>query len=210
MYLLSFVPGLKVVSVRAAAMQRASQARPSAMATVRGIVQSRVEDLCAAARATSVLPNSDVLLSISCHLAERCFVVGGDKMAVDYVVEHATDFGATHPVEQLPVSGAFHTDLMQSARDDLKNVLNEVDVKQPRWPVFSNVTSQPYSNPAEIRERLVEQLVKPVLWSESMARLVTDAGPEARWFEVGPGRQLMMMLMWASRSAGRRCKNIPA
>jgi len=187
---LSFEDGLRVVKVRGEAMQAAADATPSGMVSLLLLDVEKVEEVCRQA-------SEHGLIQIANYLCPGNLVVSGDKAACEAVVGIAEAAGG-RPVP-LKVAGAFHTPIMQSATERLAEVLNSVEIKSPRIPVISNVDAEAHSDPAEIREILVRQVVHPVLWEKSVRSLM-DLGVE-HFAEVGPGKVLKGLMKRIDRKA---------
>jgi [acyl-carrier-protein] S-malonyltransferase len=177
---MDFETGLKVVQRRGEAMQQASDATPSGMVAVLGLEREQVEVVCEQARGNEVL-------QIANFLCPGNIAISGNNAACERAAELAVAAGA-FKVQPLAVAGAFHTPLMQSAVDKLASALSDAKLSPPRIPVVSNVDAQPHSNPEEIRRLLIEQVVSPVRWEDSMRYLVQQGTD--RMVEVGPGRVL--------------------
>ena len=177
---LSFADALEVVRVRGDRMLRAGRERPGTMAAVIGLPPEEVETLCAAGGRGGVCVAAN-------FNAPGQVVVSGEVEAVERAAERAREKGAKRVVP-LRVSGAFHSPLMGTARDALAGKLARVAFRDPRFPVFSNVTAEPVRSGERARELLVRQLVSPVRWSESL-RAMAEAGV-SEWIEAGPGRVL--------------------
>lgn len=177
---MDFETGLKVVQRRGEAMQQASDATPSGMVAVLGLEREQVEVVCEQARGNDVL-------QIANFLCPGNIAISGNNAACERAAELAVAAGA-FKVQPLAVAGAFHTPLMQSAVDKLASALSDAKLSPPRIPVVSNVDAQPHSNPEEIRRLLIEQVVSPVRWEDSMRYLVQQGVD--RMVEVGPGRVL--------------------
>jgi [acyl-carrier-protein] S-malonyltransferase len=185
---LSFADGVRLVQQRGQAMQAAADATPSAMVSVLGFEQSQVEELCAKAR-------SEGLIQVANLLCPGNIVVSGTTAAVAAVEKHAETAGAR--TMKLAVAGAFHTTLMKPADDVLAAALEKVELKPPRFPVWSNVDAKPHTDPQEIRGLLVRQVVQPVLWEQTMRNLLADGCD--RFYEIGPGRVLAGLLKRVQR-----------
>jgi [acyl-carrier-protein] S-malonyltransferase len=194
---LSFRDGLRVVKQRGEAMQAAADATPSGMLSVLGLEQPKVEELCAAARQNETLEVANILCPGN-------IAISGTKTACENAVRVAEQMGArTIP---LAVAGAFHTSLMKPADQALAAALSEVTIQAPRVPVWSNVDAQPHTDPAEIRQLLIRQVLQPVLWEQTMRNLLA-AGFD-RFYEIGPGRVLAGLLKRVQRKV--ECTNISA
>lgn len=192
---LSFRDGLQLVRKRGEAMQAASDATPSGMVSILGMEQPQVEELCAEARSAGTIQVANLLCPSN-------IVVSGVLPACDRVVQLAEAAGAR--TVRLAVAGAFHTDIMKPADDQLAAALNNVTLQPARIPVWSNVDAQPHTDPDEIRPLLIQQVVKPVLWERTMRNLLA-AGCE-RFYEIGPGRVLAGLLKRVQRKVD--CQNV--
>ena len=189
---MSFDEGLKVVQARGQAMQDASDAQPSGMVSVLGLDRDKVEKLCDHARA------ENEVLQIANFLGPGNIVISGHKSACERVADLATKAGAMKTIP-LAVAGAFHTPLMQPAVERLAAALAKITLSKPRIPVISNVDAQAHDDPHEIRELLVKQVVSPVLWEDSLRKMLSHGhGP---FWEVGPGRVLRGLLKRMDRKA---------
>ncbi len=196
---LDFDAGLRVVAERGRAMQDAANATPSGMVSLLGLERDTIEELCDQAREGEVLQIANLLCPGN-------IVVSGNKTACARVAALA-ETAAAMKVIPLAVAGAFHTPLMQPAVDRLKAALAGVEIRKPRVPVLSNVDARPHDDPAEIRELLVRQVVSPVLWEDTMRRVLADYGVE-KCYEIGPGRVLAGLLKRIERRFP--CDNIAA
>ena len=189
---MSFEDGLRVVRERGRAMQAASEAVPSGMVSILGLDREKIEKLCEDARAEGEV------LQIANYLCPGNIVVSGHQAACQRVADLAVKAGAMKAIP-LAVAGAFHTPLMQPAVERLAKALASVKLNPPRIPVISNVDAAAHSDPEEIRELLVKQVVSPVRWEESLKRLLAEGyGP---FWEVGPGRVLRGLLKRIDRKA---------
>ena len=166
------------------------------MVAVLGLERDRVEEVCDGSRGTDVL-------SIANVLCPGNIVVSGGRAACERVAEEATKAGAMKCVP-LEVAGAFHTRLMEPAKDKLAAVLDETDLRVPRIPVISNVDARPHTDPDEIRGLLARQVCGVVEWHDSMEFLLST-GAENLW-EVGPGRVLRGLLKRINRKIP--CKGV--
>jgi [acyl-carrier-protein] S-malonyltransferase len=194
---LSFRDGLRVVKRRGEAMQAAADARPSGMVSVLGLDRAKVDELVAATRGSETLEVANLLCPGNT-------VLSGSKAACQAVEGQAEKFACK--VVRLAVAGAFHTHLMKPADQALASALAEVEIKPPRVPVWSNVDAQPHTDPAEIRQLLVRQVLSPVLWEQTVRNLL--AAGFTSFFEIGPGRVLAGLLKRIDRKI--ECKNISA
>lgn len=193
-----FESGLRLVRKRGEAMQAASNASPSGMASVLGLDEEKVDELCRRVAEHGRLWKANLLCPGN-------IAVSGEAAAVSHVEPIASELGAMKTVP-LAVAGAFHTPLMQPAADLLSSVLGATDLHPPRIPVYSNVDSQPHHDPDEIRATLVAQVVSPVRWDDSMRRMLADGFDT--FFEIGPNRVLTGLLKRIDRKTP--CTNIPA
>lgn len=187
---LEFEPALQVVQRRGEAMQAAADAVPSGMVSILGLELPQVEQLCAEAR------GEGEVLQIANLLCPGNIVISGHVTACERAAEMAVAAGAMKAVP-LAVAGAFHTRLMDSAVTQLADALQAVPMNRPRIPVVSNVDAQPHDDPETIRQLLIQQLVCPVRWEDSMHYLLRDG--VQRFYEVGPGRVLRGLLKRINR-----------
>ncbi|MGD9126927.1 MAG: ACP S-malonyltransferase [Planctomycetia bacterium] len=193
---MEFEDGLKLVQQRGAAMQDAADATPSGMVSILGLERSQVEEICAEAR-------EDETLEVANLLCPGNIVVSGSNAACERAAELAAKKGAMKAIP-LAVAGAFHTPIMRPADERLAEALADVSLKPPRIPVISNVDAQPHDDPAMIRDLLIKQVLQPVLWEDSMQRLLGEGFDS--FYEVGPGRVLRGLLRRINRKIA--CQNI--
>jgi [acyl-carrier-protein] S-malonyltransferase len=193
---LDFEAGLKLVHQRGRAMQHAADASPSGMVSLLGLEREQVESLCRQA-------GSGDVLQVANYLCPGNLVVSGTKTACDRAAKLAEEFGAMKAVP-LSVAGAFHTSIMQPAVEPLTKALTGVVFNRPRVSVVFNVDGRPHDDPAEIRRLLIEQVVSPVRWEDSMRHLLADGFD--RFYEVGPGRVLKGILRRIDRAAS--CESV--
>ncbi|MEN1680721.1 MAG: acyltransferase domain-containing protein, partial [Planctomycetota bacterium] len=201
---MSFSDGLSVVAERGAAMQDAAEATPSGMVSVLGLEADQVGDLCEQVLAEAAF--SDATLRVANLLCPGNTVVSGSTAACERIAEVADGAGAMKVVP-LAVAGAFHTPLMQSAVDRLRAKLEAVSLSPPRLPVISNVDAKPHDDPDEIRGLLVDQVVSPVRWHDSMRELI-DGHKIESFYEIGSGRVLRGLMKRIERKMP--VENIPA
>ena len=186
---ISFEDGLQIVKTRGEAMQAASDATPSGMVSILLLDEEKVQEVCDKASAEG---NT---LVIANYLCPGNIVVSGDKAACGQAVTLAEQAGGR--AVPLKVAGAFHTPIMNSATEKLADALENVAVNSPEIPVVSNVDANPHSDPAEIRDILVKQVVRPVRWEDSMNYLL-ETGID-QFCEVGPGKVLKGLMKRISR-----------
>jgi [acyl-carrier-protein] S-malonyltransferase len=195
---IDFAAGLEVVRRRGQAMQAASLARPSGMTTVLGLDEAKVDELCRRVAPQGRLWKANML-------GPGNIVVSGEAAALAALEPIAGDLGAMKVVP-LAVAGAFHSDLMRPADQQLAEVLARTPIQPPRVPVYSNVDAQPHEDPEAIRQNLVSQVLMGVRWEESMRRMLAD-GFDA-FYEIGPGRVLAGLLKRIDRKT--QCTNVPS
>src|SRR5262245_35280321 len=189
---MSFEDGLRVVQERGRAMQAASEAVPSGMVSILGLDVQKTQQVCGEARGPGEV------LQIANYLGPGNIVVSGHKTACQRVADLAVKAGAMKTIP-LAVAGAFHTPLMQPAVERLRAALARVTLKPPRSPVVMNVDATAHNDPEQIRELLVRQVVSPVLWEESLRKLLSHG--HTPFWEVGPGRVLRGLLKRVDRKA---------
>ena len=185
---LSFEDGLKIVQRRGEAMQAASEAKPSGMVSLLLLDREKVAEIVAAARSAGEL-------QIANYLCPGNIVVSGENAACEKAAELANEAGGR--AVPLAVAGAFHTSIMKPADVRLAEALASAKVESPEIPVFSNVDAKTHSNPDEIRELLIRQVVSPVLWEDSV-RAMLDQGIDD-FYEIGPGKVLRGLLKRINR-----------
>lgn len=184
----SFEDGLKLVAARGRAMQDAAVATPSGMVSLAGADEAKAGQLC------EENANGEVLVPAN-YNAPGQIVVSGTLAACQRVTAAAEAMGLR--TFQLKVAGAFHSPLMQLGADRMAGELDRVTLKSPGTTVYANVTAQPHTDAASIKRLLIEQIVKPVRWEQTMQALV--AGGEARFVELAPGRVLTGLLKKINR-----------
>jgi [acyl-carrier-protein] S-malonyltransferase len=187
---LDFADALRVVQKRGEAMQGASDANPGGMVSIIGMEKADVEGLCGQVK-------QEGLLQVANLLCPGNIVVSGAKPACA-ALEKLAGEGRAKTV-RLAVAGAFHTPLMRPADQTLATALAGVTLRPPSVPVYSNVDARPHTDPAEIRDLLVRQVVQPVLWEQTLRGLL-EAGCD-RFFEIGPGKVLAGLLKRVQRKA---------
>ena len=185
---MAFEDGLKLVAARARAMQKACEAKPSTMAAVLALPDEKVEEICDSVEGTVVAANYNCPGQI---------VISGEIEAVDTACAKALEAGAKRAL-RLPVGGAFHSPLMEPARQELAAAIEATEFSTPRVPVYQNVDAKPHTDPAEIKANLVAQLTAPVRWTRSVQNMIADGATE--FIEVGPGKVLRGLVGKIDRS----------
>lgn len=175
---LNFEDGLKLVFQRALAMQKACEVEPSTMAAILGLDDEIVEKACADIDGVVVAAN---------YNCPGQLVISGALDAIDTACEVLTEAGARRALK-LPVGGAFHSPLMESAREELAAAIAATKFNTPVCPVYQNVTASAVLNPDEIKENLIAQLTAPVRWTQTMQQMIADGCESVT--EVGPGKVL--------------------
>lgn len=185
---MAFEDGLKLVAARARAMQKACEAKPSTMAAVLALPDEKVEEICDSVEGTVVAANYNCPGQI---------VISGEIEAVEAACAKALEAGAKRAL-RLPVGGAFHSPLMEPARQELAAAIEATEFSTPRVPVYQNVDAKPHTDPAEIKANLVAQLTAPVRWTRSVQNMIADGATE--FIEVGPGKVLRGLVGKIDRS----------
>lgn len=178
---MDFESGLRLVSTRAQAMQKACESVPGTMAAVIALPTGKVEEIC---RECCTDGRIVVAANYNC---DGQIVISGDKEAVEAACVKMKEAGARRALP-LPVGGAFHSPLMESAREELAKGIEATGFRRPVCPVYQNVTSLPSVDPAEIKANLLAQLTSPVRWTQSVRNMLCDGA--TAFIEVGPGKVL--------------------
>lgn len=176
---LSFEDGLKLVSKRALAMQKACEIKPSTMAAVLNLDDKIVEDICASIDGVVVAAN---------YNCPGQLVISGEYKAVELACEKMKEAGAKRALI-LPVGGAFHSPMMEPAREELAAAIEATTFSTPICPVYQNVTASAISDANEIKKNLIIQLTAPVKWTQSVQQMIKDGATS--FTEVGPGKVLV-------------------
>ena len=187
---LSFEDGLKLVYARAMAMQKACEAAPSTMAAIIGLPDEKVEEICR-------LVNKDGYVVVPANY--NCpgqLVISGNVEAINEACAALKEAGAKRALP-LPVGGAFHSPLMQPAKDELQAAIEQTEVKTPSCPVYQNVDAMPHTDPSEIKANLIAQLTSSVRWTQSVQNMIADGADD--FTECGPGKALQGMISRISR-----------
>jgi [acyl-carrier-protein] S-malonyltransferase len=192
---MSFADGLAVVRERGWAMQAAAVATPSGMVSALLLEPAKVEEVVQEASAAG-------RIWVANYLCPGNTVLSGEIAAID-AAEKLIEAKGGKPV-RLPVAGAFHTDLMKPADQQLAAALDRVEIKPPRIPVWSNVDASAHSDPGEIRPLLVRQVLQPVRWEETVRKLLAEGVD--RFYEIGPGKVLAGLLKRINRKV--ECRNV--
>ena len=175
---LSFEDGLRLVSARAQAMQKACEINPSTMAAVIALPDEKVEEICSTIDGTVVCAN---------YNCPGQLVISGEVEAIDAACAKLLEAGAKRALK-LKVGGGFHSPCMEPARAELAEAIEHTEFHTPVVPVYQNVDAKPHTDPAEIKANLVAQLTAPVRWTQSVQNMVADGADE--FIEVGPGKVL--------------------
>ena len=175
---LDFESALKLVAVRARAMQKACESNPGTMAAVINLPEERISEVCALCDGVVVPAN---------YNSKRQIVISGEVSAVEQACVKMKEAGARRALV-LPVGGAFHSPLMEPARQELADCIEQTEFKVPACPIYQNVTAAPTTDPALIKENLLKQLTSPVRWTHTVENMICDGAAE--FIEVGPGAVL--------------------
>lgn len=186
---LSFEDGLKLVAKRAMAMQKACEITPSTMAAVLNLEDKVVEDICASIDGVVVAAN---------YNCPGQLVISGETSAVELACEKMKEAGARRALI-LPVGGAFHSPMMEPAREELAAAIEATTFHKPICPVYQNVTATAVADPEEIKANLITQLTAPVRWTQSVQQMIADGATS--FTEVGPGKVLMGLINKIDKSA---------
>lgn len=184
---MDFEDGLKLVSARAQAMQRACEINPSTMAAILGLEDAKVEEICAAIDGVVVAAN---------YNCPGQLVISGSNEAIDMACAKLTEAGAKRALK-LQVGGAFHSPLMMPAQEELMSAIAQTPFHVPVCPVYQNVNAQPQTDPEIIKKNLIDQLTAPVRWTQIMENMIADGCAEV--VEVGPGKVLQGLFKKVNR-----------
>lgn len=184
---LNFEDGLRLVSARAQAMQKACELKPSTMAAVLALADEKVEEICAGVDGIVVCAN---------YNCPGQLVISGEESAIDAACEQLLAAGAKRALK-LKVGGAFHSPCMEPARAELAEAIEKTNFSTPMCPVYQNVDAKPHTDPEEIKANLVAQLTAPVRWTQSVQNMVADGATE--FVELGPGKVLQGLVAKISR-----------
>lgn len=187
---LAFEDGLKLVYQRALAMQEACEINPSGMAAILGLEDEKVEEIC-----QSITDEIVVAANYNCP---GQLVISGSNKGIEIACEKMKEAGAKRALP-LPVGGAFHSPLMESAREKLEKAINETTFLHPSCPIYQNVSTTAMSNVDDIKKNLIAQLTAPVKWTQSVQNMVADGA--SLFIECGPGKVLQGLVKKIHRDA---------
>ena len=182
---LSFEDGLKLVHARALAMQKACEIAPGTMAAVIGLPDETIEQVC-----EEVSTEGNVVIPANYNCPGQ-LVISGNEDAINTACEKLKEAGARRALP-LPVSGAFHSPLMQPAKDELQAAIEKTEIHAPKCPVYQNVDAKPHTDAAEIKANLIAQLTSSVRWTASVQNMIADGADD--FTECGPGKALQGMI----------------
>lgn len=182
---LSFEDGLKLVYARAMAMQKACEANPGTMAAIIGLSDEKVEEIC-----QEVSKEGKVVIPANYNCPGQ-LVISGDKEGIEEACEKLKAAGAKRALP-LKVGGAFHSPLMQPAKDELQKAIEATTVNTPQCPVYQNVDGKPYTDAAKIKANLIAQLTSSVRWTTTVQNMIADGATD--FTECGPGKALQGMI----------------
>lgn len=192
---LSFEEGLKLVSKRAQAMQKACELQPSTMAAIIALPDEVVEEVCAS------IPEVVVAANYNCP---GQLVISGSIEGIDKACEQLTAKGAKRALK-LSVGGAFHSPLMEPARVELEEAIKAAQFTTPVCPVYQNVDAKPYTDPEKIKANLIAQLTAPVRWTQTVQNMIADGATS--FTELGPGNVLAGLIKKVNREAACESKS---
>ena len=179
---LDFEEGLRLVSVRARAMQKACETNPGTMAAVLMLPAEKIEEICSSCKGTVVAAN---------YNCDGQIVISGEKDAIDEACAKMKEAGAKRALP-LRVGGAFHSPLMEPARAELAEGIEKAIFRTPSCPVYQNVTAEPSTDPEVMKANLLAQLTSPVLWTQSIRNMTSDGA--SHFIEIGPGKVLQGLI----------------
>ena len=188
---LNFEDGLKLVAIRAQAMQKACEINPSTMAAIIGLDDSIIEEVCNSIDETVVAAN---------YNCPGQLVISGSNSGIDKACEMLTEKGARRALK-LPVGGAFHSPLMEPAREELAEAIKATVFNTPTCPIYQNVSTKAETDIQRIKENLIAQLTAPVKWTQSVENMIATGA--TKFTEVGPGKALQGMLIKINKEVER-------
>jgi [acyl-carrier-protein] S-malonyltransferase len=193
---LNFKDGLKLVSIRAKAMQKSCEKTNGTMAAVLGLDNSIIEEVCSNIDGTVVAANYNCPGQV---------VISGEINAVKNACKKLSEAGARRALI-LPVGGAFHSVLMKDAKEELSNAINETSFNLPLCPIYQNVNGQPETLVDNIKNNLISQLTSPVKWTQSINKMIQDGC--LNFVEIGPGKVLQGLVKKINKDANISCPDL--
>ena len=193
---LNFEDGLRLVSIRAKAMQKSCENTNGTMAAILGLDNSIIEEICSNIEGTVVAANYNCPGQV---------VISGEVSAVKNACEKLSEAGARRALI-LPVGGAFHSELMKDAKDELSKAINETSFNSPICPIYQNVNGKPEHLVDNIKTNLISQLTSPVKWTQSVNKMIEDGCQD--FIEIGPGKVLQGLIKKINRDANVSCPNL--
>ena len=193
---LNFEDGLSLVSIRAKAMQKSCENTNGTMAAILGLDNSIIEEICSNIEGTVVPANYNYPGQV---------VISGEVSAVKNACEKLSEAGARRALI-LPVGGAFHSKLMNDAKDELSKAINETSFNSPICPIYQNVNGRPEHLVDNIKRNLISQLTSPVKWTQSVNKMIEDGCQD--FIEIGPGKVLQGLIKKINRDTNVSCPNL--
>lgn len=210
---IDFVDALRLIKLRAEVTQILSDSIPSGMMTAICGNDGKIKQACIMAREYCIrsgIAKEESVCSIANHLFPHAKVIGGHQKALEFLEYNGKDFGIKR-MKRLAVSGAFHTDIMKPARDDLKKAISKINIKDPKIRVYSNVDSTIYQDAEQIRKAIVKHVYMPVMWEQCIQRLYGDLRVDDELpvtFECGPQNNMTTILGMINLKAKKLSFNI--
>jgi [acyl-carrier-protein] S-malonyltransferase len=196
---LTFEEALKLVSIRASAMQKACEINPSTMAAVLGLSDQIAEKICA-----EIMEETGEVVVPANYNCPGQLVISGSNHGIDIACERLKAAGAKRALK-LPVGGAFHSPLMEPAKEELAAAIMATHFHKPSCPVYQNVVAKPVTEPDEIKLNLINQLTGPVKWSQTIEEMIKDGA--SSFIEVGPGKVLQGLIGKINKAIPVESKN---
>jgi len=193
---LNFEDGLRLVSIRAKAMQKSCESTNGTMAAILGLDNGIIEEICSNIEGTVVPANYNCPGQV---------VISGEVSAVKNACEKLSEAGARRALI-LPVGGAFHSELMKDAKDELSKAIKETSFNSPICPIYQNVNGKPEHLVDNIKTNLISQLTSPVKWTQSVNKMIEDGCQD--FIEIGPGKVLQGLIKKINRDANVSCPNL--
>ena len=193
---LNFEDGLRLVSIRAKAMQKSCESTNGTMAAILGLDNSIIEEICSNIEGTVVAANYNCPGQV---------VISGEVSAVKNACEKLSETGARRALI-LPVGGAFHSELMKDAKDELSKAIKETSFNSPICPIYQNVNGRPEHLVDNIKRNLISQLTSPVKWTQSVNKMIEDGCQD--FIEIGPGKVLQGLIKKINRDTNVSCPNL--